>query len=230
MKIKYILLIFLLIYIPSSNAVTITYPILFEIYPDTTYITIYNQSADFFNISSSNHYLDINLNNTHFNFTTLSNTSITNISINNSVSTMTLNGSGILTINISNNVPLSSFVIFLDGIPSDSFLTDSSGNLMFNFTGDGIQHILIITQISTIIQQTLQTTKTISCGFISNYESSAIIIFSISLMIFGFIFVLNSFKSQNYTLIVSGIMVVVIGFAILLLGNYLLSAIFTSLC
>lgn len=214
----------------TGSAATITTPVLFEIYTNTTYITIYNQTADSFTVSTAQHYLDIYLNGTHLIFTTTTNKTLTGISYSNGILNLTVNGTGTLTTTISTNTKLTPYNLYIDGVFSSTITTDINGNLQFNYNGDNTSHVVLITQSLLTPQQQIQISKAVSCGGITSYESTVMGIFGLALMIFGFVFVLYSLKMQNYIAITSGILTVIIGFAMLLLGNYILNSIFGALC
>jgi hypothetical protein len=77
---------------------------------------------------------------------------------------------------------------------------------------------------------TLAAGRASTCGSLMTYESAIMSIFGLALMILGFAVVLFSLKNQNGAAILSGIMTMIIGFAMLILGNYILYAIFGALC
>lgn len=213
----------------NVSATTITTPVMFEIYSNTTYITIYNQTAEFFNVSTEGHYLDININSTHLNLTTTTNKTITGISFLNDNLTFTVNGSGILTTSIRMNQSLKPYSVYIDGVYSTTMTSDSFGDLNFNYTIDENIHTLSIIQIDPPVAF-LISIKNTTCNNISIYESIVIIIFSLALMIFGLLSIIYSFRSQNYTTIFIGVMTLIIGFTMLILGNYILLYIFNILC
>ena len=227
---KYYLILVILLISPLASAVIITDPVLFEIYSGTIYITIHNQTATFFNVSTSEHWLDIDVNNTHFNFTTTSNMTITNITSSNGVFGLNINGTGILTIHITTNNPFTLYPSFIDNVLSGTILSDSQGTVAFNFTADGSAHNVLITTPAIIIQNTLLIQKNNTCGFISNYEVIIIVLFSIGLMILGLSTIMFTVKAGNYFAIISGITMTVFGFTLLILGNYILSIFFNILC
>jgi hypothetical protein len=57
-------------------------------------------------------------------------------------------------------------------------------------------------------------------------------LFGLALMILGFSLIFITIKSQSLTITIltSSILVIIIGFAMLLIGNYLLNSIFGLLC
>ncbi len=241
MKNKNIFLIILLLIILSNigSAVIITTPVLFEIYSGTTYITVFNQTADFFNVSTAGHYLEINVNGTRLNFTTTTNKTLTGVSSYNGTINFTANGSGILTTTILTNNSLTPYNLYTDGILSSTITTDIGGNLIFNFTGDGITHNIMILQGSspTPPLPSIQISKTFTCGGITGYANIAIPLFGLALMILAFAFILLQIRSSiggethiSVITITSGILVSIVGFAMLILGNYILNSIFGALC
>lgn len=74
------------------------------------------------------------------------------------------------------------------------------------------------------------TDRNSNCNAILNYEGITTLVGGLGLMIFGFSLVLYSLRVENPGLILLGIISVIIGFAALLFGNYIFSAIHSVLC
>lgn len=139
MKPNFIIFIFLLYSISSANAVTID-SALFEIYEDIVYITIKNSVADFFNVSTTGHYLDVNINGVHINFTTTANKTITGLTYSDDTISFTTTGAGSLTINSTMENPLTKYILSTSRGGYQVTESDESGNVIFTFESDSEYH------------------------------------------------------------------------------------------
>lgn len=116
----------------------------FEIYEGTTYIVINDQTADFFNVSTEDHYVDISLNGTNINFTTSTNKTLTGITYLDDILEFIATGAGTLTINATMSNALTRYGLFENGIQQDSDETDESGHADLEFTlGSGTYYFTI---------------------------------------------------------------------------------------
>jgi hypothetical protein len=62
---------------------------------------------------------------------------------------------------------------------------------------------------------------------IYTFSSQSFLIISLAIMIFGFMIVIQGMRGMNRVLIFSGILTTIIGFAMIIIGNYLITAIVT---
>jgi hypothetical protein len=69
-----------------------------------------------------------------------------------------------------------------------------------------------------------------NCTSILSYEGITTLVGSLMLIILGISIIIHSLKIENPTLILFGITTTIIGFGSLIMGNYLFSVIFNTLC
>ncbi len=128
--------------------------------------------------------------------------------------------------------------IFIDGQTynftfSKNSYDSVSAPILFN--GDFIQinANLTLTPIIPVRSSNLSTT----CGNIANFSYTTLVLIGLSLIILGFSLILIILRSSGFnsvlllsSLIITDIIVIIIGFSMIFLGNYLLSSIYTVLC
>ncbi len=90
--------------------------------------------------------------------------------------------------------------------------------------------LLILFFLVNNVSAVNMTDRNSNCNALLNYEGITTLVGGLGLMIFGFAIVLYSIKIENPGLILLGIITVIIGFASLLFGNYIFSAIHSVLC
>jgi hypothetical protein len=123
---------------------------------------------------------------------------------------------------------LTNIEILIDGVSSAVIMSNSSGYISFNYVGGYSEH-----QFETqIYSQSLQASKTATCSGISSYIPITIPLFGLALMILAFGVIIFQIRGTlgeesqlNFTLISVSVMTAIIGFGMLLVGNYLIYSI-----
>ena len=91
--------------------------------------------------------------------------------------------------------------------------------------------VLFILYLSINVASAVNMTeRSTNCAAILDYEGITTLVGSLMLMIFGFSFIIYALELKNPPMILFGIGVIIVGFAGLLMGNYIFAVIFNALC
>lgn len=135
--------------------------------------------------------------------------------------------SSITSLHVIGDLPISTDInVKVDNVLSAIIKTNNTGYISFIYTGGYSNHTFDLS-VHTL-QESIQTSKAQTCSGINNYIIVAIPIFGLALMIFAIMFIfiqikgMQSGESQvNPLSIILSIFTVIIGFALLVVGNYL---------
>lgn len=115
--------------------------------------------------------------------------------------------------------------IKVDGISVSNITSDASGYISFNYVGGYSEHQFETLLHTTDLTENIAISKSQSCSGINSYITIVVPLFGLALMIFSIVIVYGQLRLSehiNPVIISTAIIVSIVGFGMLMIGNYLI--------
>ncbi len=143
--------------------------------------------------------------------------------------------SSITTLHTIGDLPINTKTYLnIDGLRVSTLVSNSTGYVTFNYVGGYSQHLF---EISTYVSSNININRLATCASTKSYSDIVFPLMGLLLMITGFGTIFITLKSSfnegttvSGAIIISSTLLIVVGFGLILVGNYLLYAIYGVTC